>query len=148
MKSSNILIANVKKLQAVKGYNNAEVCNRAKNGGHSIHQTTLKNILSGKSFGPDKLDAIACAFELEPCYILWDKGIDDEGQPIGVGSSVSLSTVNWAVKKVALALNFNRIDDLDFEAEAISKLIKVASSKGKNEAELEWTKLLTEYSPS
>lgn len=139
---------NIARLKVIKAINDAQICKKAKEGGFSIHPTTLSNIMKGSSgFGSEKLDAIAYAFDLEPAHMLWSAGFNDDGQPIGIGNTVPLSTVKWAVKKITLGLSYSGIDDLEFKSSSIAIVMKIASELGYEAADLEWQKLLAEYQP-
>jgi hypothetical protein len=146
--SNNLLALNVSKLKEIKGMNNAQMSRKALEGGFKLHSSTVKNIVEmGHDFRSEKLDALGYVFDIEPAFLLWSAGFDNDGKPIGVGNNVPLSAVKWAVKKITLALSHMEIDDLDFQATATAAVIKVAADKDFDAADIEWQKQLANYQP-
>ena len=130
----------------IKGLNKAAISRMAKERGHSLHKSTLTNIeelLTSPTL--DKLNALSRVFEIEPAFLLWEKGFDMDGQPIGVGDSVPLSTVMWSVKKVALGCSNLQIDDLEFQSLATAAVLNAATKGGYDAGQDEWEKQLTDY---
>lgn len=132
----------------VKGLNKANISKLAKEQGFSLHKSTLTNIeeqLTSPTL--DKLNALSSVFGVEPAYLLWEKGFDNDGQPIGSGSSIPLSTITWSVKKVLLGCSTLEIDDLNFQSTATSAVLKKATEEGYEAAQSEWERQLANYQP-
>lgn len=140
------LINNIIKLMQVKGINKAKMTIKAKQGGYSLHSTTIKNILENEHDTTlTKLEAMAYALGVDATMLLWEQGFDDDGRPIGANANIPLDVLTWAVKKVMLSSSYMQIDDLDFQSHAIAAVAKVACDKGTDFGAMEFEKQLALY---
>lgn len=129
-----------------RGFNMANVSDRAKSCGYTLHKTTIKNILDGEqNFRIETLDALSAVFNIEPAFLIWGPGFNEKGKAIGTDVNIPTSTIQWSVKKVRLMLDDLEIDDLEFESLVLSSVIRVAATESKEKAEVEFARKLMEY---
>lgn len=141
------LAANLDSLLSAHNMNMSNVADKAKELGYTVHKTTVKRILEGDhNFKAETIDALTHVFRVQPEELLWSKGLDNtSGKPLGYSANISPELLAWCVKKVRLMLNAIDIDNMDFEAQTLSKVICVAYDQGKDAAEIELARQLKNY---
>ncbi len=132
---------------AAKKLEQTDLFRIGKNINCELHRTTIKNIVEGrKMFRGETIKSLCEILKIEPWMLFWKAGINNDGKPNDIDNGADKELCLWAVSLVINLFDDIELDDNEFKAQAISKVIAVASKLNKKAGNTELIKMIKEYS--